>query len=298
MSFRKRNLAASGAVLGIDVGFSARRPTTGLCLLGWTEAEIELRFDRAGTDRPERIGKLKALVGERRLLAVGIDGSLVPGLATISLYRPAEAMLSCGKFARRGKPAPTSNPLGQSLHREATLIARLVLDTLDIAPADYPYRIHEKAIVEAFPNAYLAVLHPDDNFPTTGEVKRRWTDALFPSLIPRMEEILHDVLPRHHPDLSGIRGHEDIASFICALSAIGAAFGRSVAVGDRKLGHIVLPPVEFWGKAAGDEGFWAEETLNNSLPRIVSAFGNVEIYRDNELWLPAMTARAACRKPT
>lgn len=155
-----------GAVLGIDVGWSTQRPATGLCLLEWTNGFINICSCKAGFDKDDRHEKLDRLIQGKRLLAVAIDGPLVMKLETTADYRPVESLLSRGKFQRRGKPGPTNSPVGQRLHKQATQWAKLVVNTQDVAPATYRYKIHDKAIVEAFPNAFCAFLHPDSGFPS------------------------------------------------------------------------------------------------------------------------------------
>jgi hypothetical protein len=40
----------SGRVLGIDIGYSDRKKTTGVCLLSWTSSAIEVLFEKITTD--------------------------------------------------------------------------------------------------------------------------------------------------------------------------------------------------------------------------------------------------------
>ena len=278
--------AESGAVLGIDVGWSPKKSTTGLCLIEWTNRETNLFCSEVGVD--DRQEKLSQLIQGRRLLAVGIDGPLIPKLKTTKQYRSAEALLSRGKFRYRGKPGPTNGGSGPELHKQATILAKLTLRTQDVGLAAYHFKIHEKAVVEAFPNAFLAVLHPDDGFPLRPEVPRRWTDTLFPRLHQKIEELLVFLLPQHKTsfNLRDIHSHEGIASFICALTALCVTFGRCIAVGDRELGYVVLPPLEYWGKCTRGSHLWASDTLRNNLASVRSRFNDVALYRDNKPWVP------------
>ncbi len=276
----------SGAVLGIDVGWSPKKSTTGLCLIEWANRKINLCCSEARVD--DRQEKLDQLIRGRRLLAVGIDGPLIPKLETTKRYRAAEALLSRGKFQLRGKPGPTNGGSGPELHKQATILAKLTLSTQDVGLAAYPYKVHEKAVVEAFPNAFLAVLHPDNTFPLKPEVPRRWTDTLFPRLHQKIGELLGFLLSQHKASFSlgDIQSHEGIASVICALTALCVVFGRCIAVGDRGLGYVVLPPLEFWGESTGSSHQWARDTLRNNLPGVRSQFNDVVLYRDNKPWTP------------
>ncbi|MFC1989446.1 hypothetical protein ACFLVW_02625 [Chloroflexota bacterium] len=276
----------SGTVLGIDVGWNPNKSTTGLCLIEWTNREIYLFSSEVGVhDRQEQLNQL---IQGRRLLAVGIDGPLTPELEITKQYRGAEALLSRGKFQHRGKPDPTNGGNGPELHKQATILAKLTINSQDVGLAAYPFKIHEKAVAEAFPNAFLTVLHPDKGFPLKSEVPRRWTDTLFPLLHPKIEELLVFLLPQRKIsfNLRDIQSHEGIAALICALTALCVTFGRCIAVGDRKLGYIVLPPLEFWGESVGSINLWARDELRNNLPGVRRQFNDVVLYRDNESWIP------------
>ena len=280
--------AKHGAVLGIDVGWSRRKPTSGLCLIEWTNGVISQRSCEAAFNEDDRRKKLDGLTQRRKLLAVGIDGPLSPGSEITRQYRSVEALLSRGSFQRRGKPGPTNSKSGQRLHTEATRWARLVLDTQDISAATYPYKIHDKAIIEAFPNAFLAVLHPDEGFPPTAKANRRWTDTLFPLVKEELWKLLETLLPHQKPSFrySDIHGHEEIASFLCALTSLCAVFARCIAVGDTSLGYIVLPPLELWGASARGRTKWAKETLHDNYVSVRHLFSGVRFYKDNKLWTP------------
>jgi hypothetical protein len=123
-------LPDTGAVLGIDVGYSELRPTTCLCLLEWTEDYVQLSLPCAvATDIQARSKALESLFPRpRRLAAVALDGPLTHGLRRISKYRLAEALLSRGVFQRRGKPGATNSPVGRQLHLHATQLAELLLE--------------------------------------------------------------------------------------------------------------------------------------------------------------------------
>lgn len=274
----------AGAVLGIDVGWSLKKPTTGLCLIKWSNQGIDVCCCQTGTNKDDRLKKLDQLTGGRKLLCVAIDGPLIPKLGITTEYRAAEALLSRGKFQKRGKPAPTNGKLGQILHKQATELAKLAINTQDIASATYPYRIHEKAVVEAFPNAFLAVLHPDKEFPSKPKAHRRWTDMLFPRLKYEIAQLLGALLPQHNFNLDHIQGHEVIASFLCALTALCVVFNQCVAVGDRSLGYIVLPPLEFWGASTTGSSQWAGDALGDNWTSVRARFRDTELYKDNRPW--------------
>lgn len=146
-------ITTEGAVLGIDVGWSKKKPTTGLCLIKWESREIRLHFCKARHDIDDRRCKLNQLVSGERLLAVGIDGPLLKNLRKPLKpnNRAVDSLLSRGRFQNRGKAGSTNGGSGPRLHREATELAKLVIENQEVKKATYPYRIHERAVVEAFP---------------------------------------------------------------------------------------------------------------------------------------------------
>ena len=275
-------MPTTGIVLGIDVGWNPTRPTTGLSLIEWAHHKISHVSCLVGTDEVNRLSILSQIVRGRKLLAVGIDGPLAPEFRIMHEYRTVEALLSRGKFQRRGKPGPTNGGSGPRLHQEATKLAKLALSVSDVKTALYPYAIHKKAVVEAFPNAFLVVLQADRGFPSTSEAHRRWTDILFPHTEQTMRRILHSLLPKHELDfdIDQISGHEKVAAFLCALTALCVAANRCVAVGDAKSGYIVLPPLQFWGDSIHKGSRWAEDELRNNATAIPGAM----LFSDNRVW--------------
>ena len=118
--------------LGIDVGYSQRRRSTGLCLLTLDDRDIRWRCLNTGTPKQKRLEALRCLVpADTDLLGVGIDGPLSSKLGTVDHYRSADALLSRGPFQGRGKPGQTHVPVGQELHHHATELAKLVIELQD-----------------------------------------------------------------------------------------------------------------------------------------------------------------------
>lgn len=157
--------------LGIDVGYSNSRPTTGLCLL--TIDQTNFRWSNChntGSGDSERREALRSLVPKGTSLAgVGIDGPLTSHLNVVKHYRSADALLSRGLFQKRGKPGQTNSGTGKRLHEHATRLAKLVLsleteEYLYVQDATHSDAIHENRIVEVFPTAFLAVLLSDTDF--------------------------------------------------------------------------------------------------------------------------------------
>ena len=95
--------------LGIDVGYSKSRRSTGLCLLTVDGDVLRWQCLNTGTEEATRLNDLRDLVPKgTHLLGVGIDGPLTSSLRVVSHYRTSDALLSRGPFRFRGKPGQTS----------------------------------------------------------------------------------------------------------------------------------------------------------------------------------------------
>ena len=257
--------------LGIDVGYSEHRPSTGLCLITVGQAYFSWRCLNTGTDRDERLRSLRNLIPRGTALSgVGIDGPLVHELEMVDCYRPADALLSRGNFRGRCQPGQTNSGNGQHLHRHATNLANLVLALqqegyLKLAKAIHLHRIHQYRIVEAFPDAFLAFLLAEPDFQQVNvrlpRVDRYWEITVGNHLY------LHDLIESLAPGsdladpLEAIVDHDHRAAFICALAALCVTREEYVAVGAQQSGDIILPPSEVWGAGPQDQGTWAEAIL-------------------------------------
>lgn len=276
-------IAASGCVLGIDVGFSGRKKTTGMSALWWNETTVTWRCRVASSTVEDRASVLDDLTSEadHDVLALAVDGPLMPELAYRPTYRCPEALLTRGMFGKRGKPGACNAGGGPRLHREATTLAHFALERRTIARATHRARIHERAVVEAFPNLFLGVLCDESDYPAPRH-QRRWTDALFPAVRPSLERMLSGLLPgRSVREPWPVRGHDAIAGFVCALSALCVAAGRYVAVGAHADGFIMLPPLDAWGSNP-----WAARELRANVAR----HGGGVVYRDDIVWMDGTRA--------
>ncbi len=257
--------------LGIDVGYSESRRTTGLCLITIDQTSLQWRCCNTGTEESERWEDLRSLVPkDTSLVGVGIDGPLAHKLNKVNRYRSADALLSRGHFQRRGKPGPTNSPTGRDLHAHATKLAMLVLSLqsegyFDLQDADHPDRIHEARILEVFPTAFLAVLLTDtdhtavaDQYAHSKVPRGKKSDKFWEKAIEmRALQCLVQTLTGFKPEgLEAITDHDHRAAFICALAALCVARSQYVAAGDPEGGHIVLPPIL---------QPWAEDSLRKNL---------------------------------
>ena len=265
--------------LGIDVGYSKRRRSTGLCLLEVAPSSIRWQCVNTGTDEDQRLKDLRNLVPRgTHLLGVGIDGPLTPGLRVVPHYRSSDALLTRGVFAKRGKPGATSAPSGQQLHRHATFLAELVLRLqgeghFTLAPGTHPNPVHPSRILEVFPNAFLSVLLADVDF--CNRPLHRNASDVFWEVAVREESYLENLFKALAPGrefetpLNSITDHDHRAALLCALAVLCADQNRYVLSGDPVDGDIILPPHEFWG--AGPKGVsmpWAENALRQSVKAV------------------------------
>ena len=282
--------------LGLDVGYSKDRRTTGLCLITVDHAHIRWS-DRhnTGTDEVERRKALQNLVPKGASIAgVGIDGPLAKNLRKACHYRSADALLSGGLFQKRGKPGQTNSPTGKMLHWHATKLAELLLSLrdekyIDLRDATHPELIHEARILEVFPTAFLAVLLTDadhtavaDQYAHSKVPRGKKSDKFWEKAIEmRALQCLVQTLTGFKPEgLEAITNHDHRAAFICALAALCVARKQYVAVGDPEDGHIVLPPIL---------QSWAEDSLrkNAGSVRKLGKYSNhdmAQVILNGSLW--------------
>lgn len=295
--------------LGIDVGYSKTRRSTGLCLLTITPTTIRWQCFNTGTDESLRLQDLRSLVPrETHLLGVGIDGPLTPGLRVVPHYRSSDALLTRGVFARRGKPGATSAPSGQHLHLHATLLAEIVLKLqqeghFTFAPATHPNPVHPSRILEVFPNAFLSVLLPDAAFDAL-RPKRNASDLFWEAVVPEAHQttyvgpyllrLIKSLAPgrKLETPLESVVDHDHRAALICALAVLCAVQDRYVLSGDPVDGDIILPPHEFWGPAKNDASEpWAEIALRKSVkavrrnPKNFPNHKEARVLRNGSPWL-------------
>ena len=288
--------------LGIDVGYSKTRRSTGLCLLTITPSTLRWRCLNTASDQSQRLQDLRSLVPRgTRLLGVGIDGPLTPGLRVVPHYRSSDALLTRGVFARRGKPGATSAPSGQRLHRHATYLAELVLKLqqeghLTLAKSTHPNPVHPTRILEVFPNAFLSVILPDAAFRSL-TLNRNASDVFWMVAVnsePYLQKLINSLAPgrRLNEPLESVTDHDHRAALLCALAVICAEQNRYVFSGDPIEGDIILPPHEFWGEGPSDaDQPWAETALRHSVeavranPKNYPNHQKARVLRNGNPWL-------------
>ena len=282
--------------LGIDVGYSKTRRTTGLCLLTIDGDTARWELLNTGTEETTRLNDLRCLIPRGAWVeGVGIDGPLTSGLRVVNHYRTSDALLSRGAFRVRGKPGQTNVPSSQRLHQHATKLAKLALGLqtegyLSIAASTHPDAVDAHRLLEVFPNAFLAVLLDDAEFPV---LKRDASDRFWEIAVDRgyLDTLLGLIAPGVTPELAwgDVLDHDHRAALVCALAAMAVARGRYVAIGDPVDGDIFLPPLEAWGPGGGGEP-WAEVELRRNVAPVRQNKGGhpnhekARLLRNGKVW--------------
>lgn len=118
------------ALLGIDVGFSARRPTTGIA---WCVGD-EFGARKTHTDWERRRAVIPTGV---EFTVVAVDGPLPPSDAPADIYRSCERTFVRGQFGARCRPGLSHIGYGRRL-RTAALETALDARSLLSPPRAFP----------------------------------------------------------------------------------------------------------------------------------------------------------------
>ena len=152
--------------MGVDVGFSTTRPTTGIaCLVG-----NQLRLVRAGTTWKSR----EAIIPHGfKPSVIAIGGPLIPLGADLQIHRHVESVFIRAPFHNRCRPGLSHRGVGLELRNASTdactQFSRILASSVS-ATGDTVRR--EGPIVEAFPNAFLGVLMPEVELLVAPKLKR------------------------------------------------------------------------------------------------------------------------------
>lgn len=239
-------ISLNGHVLGVDVGFSPSKRSSAVCRLDWTAEGISWRIERYRAIEAERAAALSRVAGNAQLQAAAFDGPLRADLAEIGRYRAAERMLTRRLQPYIGKPGQASAPVGRRLNTAANDIAKLTLELGDVGAARADFRIHDRAIYEAFPSSFLGLMLPNPNMLTVRRGDRSDIYFQHATLTGLLARLFHRLLPgrKLQRDFASVTNHDDRAALVCAVTALCVAAGELTAVGDDD-GWIVLPPQAF-----------------------------------------------------
>jgi hypothetical protein len=229
--------------MGVDVGFSATRPTTGIACLDGEQLTVAC----AGTSWASRHAQIP---DGFRPDVIALDGPLIPDGLADTAPRACERIFVRAPFDRRCMLALSHWGSGLELKR-ATRDARVQFSqTLGSKPRR---RFSPNGpIVEAFPNAFLAVLIPEATLMRVPKLARgRRFDWLYDQIVPvgELEARLSGDLEL--PDavwraLHTETHHDKRAALICLITAAFVATGTATMVGEARGGWICLPPWSRW----------------------------------------------------
>ncbi len=231
-------------LLGIDVGYSERRKTTGIASYRFGQSAILSCVGSLPQNRAE------ALSHQPPYDAVAIDGPIIPATANPDqIIRHCERVLSRGLFGKRCKPGFSHFGTGLQLRKATTMIV-----------GEMPsYRRHDGApLVEAFPNAFLGVMLDEETYSAFERIPRgKKSDIFFAQAsrgraFDRLFECLgwNDAILREQVQTAAREttrvSHEHRAALVCVLTAACALSGQAVYIGDEASGSICLPPPSLW----------------------------------------------------
>ncbi len=149
-------------LIGVDVGFSSRDLSSGVAHF---RAGL-LALDRADATWECRRG---VLLEQPMADVTAIDAPVLPDAASLE-PRSCERIFTLGKFQRRCKPGLSHVPgTGQQLREAGSQTAdQLAAVTQDSETAvGFPRVRAPKNLVEAFPNAFLGVMLPEEAYDLT-----------------------------------------------------------------------------------------------------------------------------------
>lgn len=238
------SVAPSGAVGGVDIGWSTVRRSSAAARLSWDDSNIHLIIERFRAVDAEREAALRRVFHEPVSVAA-FDGPLTTGLVALEHYRLAEQMLTAGFQPLIGKPGQSSSRNGRLLNCHANICALLMIGSRLVSTSAHKQAIHHLAVVEAFPTSFLGVLVET---PEGLKSRSKSTSDVFFSYLEEnrtLEQFLKRLLPGRTLgfEIGALTNHDDRAAFICALTALCVAANDYTAVGDMD-GWIILPPFD------------------------------------------------------
>lgn len=227
-------------LLGIDVGFSRKRATTGVAILDGSDV-VTFRVRTSWDERRKVIPPGFAPD------VIALDGPLLPSVESPARERYCEYLFSYAPFQNRCKPGLSHWGFGLNL-RTATAEACAQFSSL-LMDGDLIHR--DGKIIEAFPNAFLGVLTSEDVFKGNRVGRQSKFDWLYDNLAAtgELQEKLDAecTLPeRFWAEVRRNRDHEIRAALICLLTAALRAAKIALPIGDDLSGWFWLPPLRIW----------------------------------------------------
>ena len=247
-------------LLGVDVGYSRTKQTTGLA---WRLAE-KVGVCRTGTNWEER---RRALPSDATFAIAALDAPLLPEHEGTP-RRGCEQFFYGGRFWNRCRPGLSHYGRSYALRNagyEAAAAFAQVLDGSCCLSTDLTARPNA-ALIEAFPNAFLGVLLSESAFETKKPKNKKRSDWLYEKAL-QTQRIRMALKSLGWCDTSTIRrfeqeeDHDCRAALVCLLTAGFASAGAATVVGDVDHGWFWLPPRDIWDH-------WARDEIAPSLSRL------------------------------
>jgi hypothetical protein len=259
-------------VAGLDIGFSRTRRSAGIGLFDGAKNQLRNCF---GTEA------CKLLADRGRYDIVAIDGPIVPVGYRRQKVRPVESLFCRGMFQKRCKPgmshiSGTGVRLRDKTCKAAKILCAHVNET-DISPL-FPL-VRRGAIIEAFPNAFLAVCLSDKVFAGMPPLARgRKFDWLYDQwqgeeLATTLPGLIADERRLFATDLSTTKHHEHRAALICVLTGLIVLRGHYTAVGNAAAGWFFLPAWSFWSD-------WARDAAMGEIERFAQFGVRIDLVRE------------------
>lgn len=250
-------------LIGVDVGFSRDRETTGIAYLD----DDHLYVSRAGTEWANRRSRLSR---DFRADVIALDGPLLPRGADELAKRSCEFTFIRGAFAKRCKPGLSHCGYGLNLRRAAGIACSQFSEVLNCPnETSASGRVsRDGPIVEAFPNAFLGVLLRETVYFSMPRLRRgKKFDWLYDRAVEsgRLESATSNDLELPSmvwKRMQTERDHENRAALICLLTAGFAFRGTAEMVGDAESGWFCLPPFSLWQK-------WARYALDHAKREVI-----------------------------
>jgi hypothetical protein len=241
-------------LIGLDVGFSAMKATSGVASLVGT-------IIRVGRATASAVSRNRLLENVSAAKVVAIDAPVLP--VVDSRIRPCERLFARGRFQRRCK-AGFSHVSGTGMElRTAGFESAAQLDSLtstDATATLVPLMLGPRNLVEAFPNAFLGVCLSADRYDTMPRLRRGhkfdwlYGECCRAGSFRLLIEELVPVLPvSFASECENNRDHEERAALVCLATAAAVAAGRYTAVGDPSGGYFFLPPWPLWANWSRQE---------------------------------------------
>lgn len=243
-------------LMGVDVGFSSTRASTGIACLD----EERLHTSRVGTPWASR--KIGVPVGFQPSL-IAFDGPLLPASANSRIRRQCEFVFIRAPFHKRCKPGLSHSGSGLDLRRATAEACGQFGQILSNSPFAQNICVSRNGpVVEAFPNAFLGVLTSEEVMMSAPKLKRgRRFDWLYEQIVVtgKLESLLSQVVELPTivwRKLKAENDHELRAALVCLLTAALADQNMAAIVGEETGGWFWLPPLSLWER-------WAARGLEN-----------------------------------